>query len=116
MLGYAGDMSELAQAKMAEIAAIQYTDSDVSLHLKDLLESCFVEFGGPAGIAKRLYVEYEGSKPGSQTRVKILDNIMRLLEKFDTGKGSGGEVDIDDEEVAEFEAYLASKASNNGDQ
>jgi len=100
-----GDIDGKTMLKMAEVAAIEYDDDDVALHIRDLLEACFVEFGGPVGIAKRLYIEFSSANPGSQTRVKILDNIMRLLEKFDTS-GRAVSDDISEEDVDRMEKEL----------
>ena len=100
-----GDLDGNTLLKMAELADIEYSDEDVALHIKDLLEACFVEFGGPVGIAKRLFIEFQNANPGSQTRVKILDRIMSLLEKFDAS-GRASSEEVPDEIVDQIEQQL----------
>lgn len=95
----------LRRLKLDELADIKGGDAEVLLQMRALLESIFKEFKGPKGLAKRLFIEFEAANPGSSVRVKILDNIMRLLEKFES-TGNATMEQVDDALVDEIEQEL----------
>jgi len=98
-----------------ELADIDYNAQNASPNAPDLLESSFVEFHGPDGLAKLLRIEYAASQQGSANRSRILDMLIRLLEKCgDSSPGGTGEAD--DETTDQIAAYLAAQDAQTAGQ
>lgn len=78
------------------------------LSIGDVLESVITEFGGPHGFAKHLCLDYAALEPGSQARVRIMDTLLRLLDRFQ-GSGDGGS-EASDEELEALERAIGGDA------
>ena len=56
--------------------------------LEAVLDHYFALAGGPAKFALELRQEYEAAEPGSQIRSRILDLILRLVQRGDAAGGA----------------------------
>lgn len=55
--------------------------------VQTFVDAMMAEFGGPVALAKELHLEYEHFPRGSQTRTRIIDAVLRLLERYGTSVG-----------------------------
>jgi len=83
-------------------------------HIGTMMQSCSRIFGGPDGIASKLYLEYLNSKPGGQGRQRIL---LRLMEfAMETSKQGYAKVPfdlLDDGDLEQEVAQLVNRVAND---
>ncbi len=58
--------------------------SAASLSLKEVLQCVMLEWGGPAGLARGLKLDYDSNPAGSSNRIRITSDIVRGLQQVDS--------------------------------
>jgi len=63
--------------------AVLGSADDASISLKEVMRAVMVEFGGPAGFARNLKLDYDNLQATVTTRVQIDRAILQALQKVD---------------------------------
>ena len=69
--------------------------------LPEFTDAVVAEFGGPVALAKELHLEYEAHPRGAPVRTRIIDGVLRVLERYGTS------VTNDEEKLEVLDAELA---------
>ncbi len=68
------------------------------------IDAMMHEFGGPLGLAKELHLEYETLPRGAAGRTRIIDGMLRLLERYGTSaEGDPARLEALEEELRQLE-------------
>jgi hypothetical protein len=57
-------------------------------HIAEVVEHVLSAWGGPEKFAKSFHDEYRNAKPGSMTRARMLESMMRLMQVLSAASGS----------------------------
>jgi hypothetical protein len=87
-------------------------DEDSSISPRALLVALMAEWGGPAGVAKELRLDFEACEPGSTSRIRIGTDLVGAVMKFGDEDGEGEE---DAESVEAKLKELIQKADDSGE-
>lgn len=63
--------------------------------LDALVDSLMDKFGGPHKIAELMFSAYEQARPGSMIQARLVDTILRLLERHDARYGGNDQESLD---------------------
>ena len=102
-------MAESIQERLAELQRRAEADAECRADLKETVRCLMYAFGGPAGIAKLLRMEFDHAEDGSTVRSKTLTTILDLMKATDDEEG-----DRDPETEALIDQMLSGANGNAG--
>jgi len=70
-------------------------EATTPIGIGEVLRCIMAEFGGPAGFAKELKLDFNANNEGSSNRIRIESDILRSLQNFGAGDDEEGD-DIED--------------------
>ncbi|HDZ21598.1 hypothetical protein LCGC14_1489650 [marine sediment metagenome] len=74
-------------------------------NIEELVGAIWRQFGGAKGIAEALHKDYKAAPEGSQTRVRVMSDVTRLIHTCFDGRGGGEDGDLEAME-AELKALV----------
>lgn len=57
--------------------------AELKISLGNVIRELFRQFGGPAGFAEEVKLDFDALEPGAATRVRIESDILRTLGNYD---------------------------------
>ena len=78
--------------------------ADYEVSIRELVRQVLRVWNGPVGLATSLRQEFLAAKPGSNTRVALLTNLMKLIAACDDSAEQ--ELEADDEELKPLAAAM----------
>ena len=68
-------------------------------NIEELVGAIWRQFGGAKGIAEALHKDYTAAPEGSQTRVRVMSDVTRLIHTCFDGRGGGEDGDLESMEA-----------------
>lgn len=88
-------MSDEKSMSPEELLADLANPADRSTSVKQLAECLMVEFGGPPGLARKIFAAFEANTVGNSNQIKILQDNTKLLLGIDTDAANSDDDDLE---------------------